>query len=92
MFVLEVEKNKVVDLVGPHHLTEYDAYKNIVKHKECVNRIFSELGGTAPLHPRPSKPKRKMQPPSATDLEEVGTSSKLVKRTRPKSRRAREVK
>jgi uncharacterized protein YktA (UPF0223 family) len=42
-FVDEVEK-KVDAMVGESTLNKYKAYKNLVKHKKRVNRVFSELG------------------------------------------------
>jgi uncharacterized protein YktA (UPF0223 family) len=39
-FIDEVEK-KVDTMIGKSTLNEYKAYKNLVKHKKRVNRVFS---------------------------------------------------
>jgi hypothetical protein len=51
-FILEVEE-KVNEMVGQSTLNEYKAYKNIVKHKKGVNRVFSELGVENALRSHP---------------------------------------
>jgi hypothetical protein len=51
-FIEEVEK-KVDAMVGESTLNEYKAYKNLVKHKNRVNRVFSELGAEIALRSRP---------------------------------------
>jgi uncharacterized protein YktA (UPF0223 family) len=57
-FIDEVEKN-VDALIGESTLNEYKAYKNLVKHKKRVNRVFSELGAeTAHRSPRPGVDKK----------------------------------
>jgi hypothetical protein len=40
-------------MVGESKLNEYKAYKNLVKHKKRVNRVFSELGAENALRSRP---------------------------------------
>jgi hypothetical protein len=40
-------------MVGESTLKEYKTYKNLVKHKKRVNRVFSELGAETALHSRP---------------------------------------
>jgi uncharacterized protein YktA (UPF0223 family) len=47
-FIDKVEK-KVDALIGESTLKEYKAYKNLVKHKTRVNRVFSELGAETAL-------------------------------------------
>jgi hypothetical protein len=42
-FIEEVEK-KVDTMIGESTLNEYKAYKNLVKHKKRINRVFSEVG------------------------------------------------
>jgi hypothetical protein len=42
--VVEVEKN-VNDMIGEYIMNEYKAYKNLVKHKRRINRVFSEICG-----------------------------------------------
>jgi hypothetical protein len=43
-FIKEVEK-KVNAMIGESTLNEYKAYKNLVKHKRRINRVFSEVCG-----------------------------------------------
>jgi hypothetical protein len=40
----EVEK-KVNPMIGESTMKEYKAYKNLVKHKRRINRVFSEVCG-----------------------------------------------
>jgi uncharacterized protein YktA (UPF0223 family) len=42
-FIEKVEK-KVDSMTGESTLNEYNAYKNLVKHKKRINCVFSELG------------------------------------------------
>jgi uncharacterized protein YktA (UPF0223 family) len=41
-FMKEVEK-KVNAMIGESTMNEYKAYKNLVKHKRRINRVFSEV-------------------------------------------------
>jgi hypothetical protein len=43
-FIKEVE-NKVNATIGESTMNEYKAYKNLVKHKRRINRVFSEVCG-----------------------------------------------
>jgi hypothetical protein len=43
-FMKEVEKN-VNAMIGESTMNEYKAYKNLVKHKRRINRVFSEFCG-----------------------------------------------
>jgi hypothetical protein len=43
-FMAEVEK-KVNTMIGEYTTNEYKAYKNLVKHKKRINRVFSEICG-----------------------------------------------
>jgi DNA-directed RNA polymerase subunit N (RpoN/RPB10) len=43
-FMYEVEK-KVNAMIGESTMNEYKAYKNLVKHKRRINRVFSEICG-----------------------------------------------
>jgi hypothetical protein len=40
--MFEVEK-KVNEMIGQYTMNEYKAYKNLVKHKRRINRVFSEV-------------------------------------------------
>jgi hypothetical protein len=42
--MVEVEK-KVNAMIGESTMNEYKAYKNLVKHKRRINRVFSEVCG-----------------------------------------------
>jgi hypothetical protein len=41
-FMSEIEK-KVNEMIGQYTMNEYKAYKNLVKHKRRINRVFSEI-------------------------------------------------
>jgi uncharacterized protein YktA (UPF0223 family) len=43
-FMDEIEK-KVDAMIGESTMNEYKAYKNLVKHKKRINRVFSEVCG-----------------------------------------------
>jgi hypothetical protein len=47
----EVEK-KVNAMIGESTMNEYKAYKNLVKHKRRINRVFSEVSGEKSFHSR----------------------------------------
>jgi hypothetical protein len=32
-------------MIGEYTMNEYKAYKNLVKHKKLINRVFSEICG-----------------------------------------------
>jgi hypothetical protein len=41
-FMLEIER-RVNLMIGEYIMNEYKAYKNLVKHKKRINRVFSEV-------------------------------------------------
>jgi hypothetical protein len=43
-FMVEVEK-KVNAMIGEYTMNEYKAYKNLVKHKKRITRVFSKICG-----------------------------------------------
>jgi hypothetical protein len=43
-FMIEVE-GKVNAMIGEYTMNEYKEYKNLVKHKKRINRVFSEICG-----------------------------------------------
>jgi hypothetical protein len=47
-------------MVGESTLNEYKSFKNIVKHKRRVNRVFSELGADTTLRSRPPSVDKKV--------------------------------
>jgi hypothetical protein len=51
-FMDDVEK-KVNAMIGEYTMNEYRAYKNLVKHKRRINRVFSEVCGEKFFHSRP---------------------------------------
>jgi hypothetical protein len=54
-FMTEVEK-KVNAMIGEYTMNEYKAYKNLVKHKKRINRMFSEIcGGKSFCSRRPGR-------------------------------------
>jgi hypothetical protein len=57
----EVEK-KVNAMIGEYTMNEYKAYKNLVKHKKRINRVFSEICGDKSFHSR--HPGRNMKMPA----------------------------
>jgi hypothetical protein len=40
-------------MIGESTLNEYKAYKNLVKHKKRINRVFSEVGAEIAFRSRP---------------------------------------
>jgi hypothetical protein len=60
-FMTEVE-NKVNAMIGEYTMNEYKAYKNLVKHKKRINRVFFEICGDKSFRSR--RPGRKMNMPA----------------------------
>jgi hypothetical protein len=50
-FMDEVEK-KVNAMIGESTMNEHKAFKNLVKHKKRINRVFSEVCGDKSFHSR----------------------------------------
>jgi hypothetical protein len=48
-FMTEVEK-KVNAMLGEYTMNEYKVYKNLVKHKKRINRVFPEICGDKSFH------------------------------------------
>jgi hypothetical protein len=48
-FMLEIER-RVNLMIGEYTMNEYKAYKNLVKHKKRINRVFSEVCGDKSFH------------------------------------------
>jgi hypothetical protein len=57
--MVEVEK-KVNAVFGEYTMNEYKAYKNLVKHKKRINRVFSEICGEKSFRSRHPGPPMKM--------------------------------
>jgi hypothetical protein len=52
-FMLEIER-RVNIMIGEYTMNEYKAYKNLVKHKKRINRVFSAADTNLSLPtPRP---------------------------------------
>jgi hypothetical protein len=60
-FMLETER-RVNLMIGEYTMNEYKAYKNLVKHKKRINRVFSELCGDKSFRSR--CPGRKLKMPA----------------------------
>jgi hypothetical protein len=58
-FMNEVEK-KVNTMIGKYTMNEYKAYKNLVKHKKKINRVFPEICGEKYFPSRRPDPPVKM--------------------------------
>jgi hypothetical protein len=58
-FMDEVEK-RVNMMVGEYTMNEYKAYKNLVKHRKKINRVFSEICGDKFFSSRGPGPKLKL--------------------------------
>jgi hypothetical protein len=58
-FMVEVEK-KVNAMIGEYTMNEYKAYKNLVKHKKRINRVFSKICGEKSFCSRRPGPTVKM--------------------------------
>jgi hypothetical protein len=57
-FMLEIER-RVNLMIGEYTMNEYTAYKNLVKHKKRINRVFSEVCGDKSFRSR--RPGRKLK-------------------------------
>jgi hypothetical protein len=58
-FMLEIEWRMNL-IIGGYTMNEYKAYKNLVKRKKRINRVFSEVCGDKSLRSRRPGPKLKM--------------------------------
>jgi hypothetical protein len=60
-FMLEIER-RVNFMIGEYTMNEYKAYKNLVKHKKRINRVFSKVCGDKSFRSR--RPGRKLKIPA----------------------------
>jgi hypothetical protein len=60
-FMLKIER-RVNLMIGEYTMNEYKTYKNLVKHKKRINRVFSEICGDKSFCSR--RPGRKMKMPA----------------------------
>jgi hypothetical protein len=72
----EVEK-KVNSMIGESTMNEYKAYKNLVKHKRRINRVFSEICSEKSFHSRRSSIPVKVPAVAVATLE--GPKKKIFK-------------
>jgi hypothetical protein len=59
--MLEIE-SRVNLMIGEYTMNEYKAYKNLVKHKKRINRVYSEVCGDKSFRSR--RPGCKMKMPT----------------------------
>jgi hypothetical protein len=59
-FMLEIER-RVNLMIGEYTMNEYKAYKNLVRHKKRINRVFSEVCGDKSFRSR--RPGRNLKMP-----------------------------
>jgi hypothetical protein len=78
-FMTEVE-NRVNAMIGEYTMNEYKAYKNLVKHKKRINRVFSEVCGDKSFRSR--RPGCKLKMPAVAV---ANYSSALLKAPRRRS-------
>jgi hypothetical protein len=69
-FMSKVEK-KVNEMIGKYTMNEYKAYKNLVKHKRRINRVFSEVCKEK------SFPSRRLGPPVKMSCVAVASCSAM---------------
>jgi hypothetical protein len=81
-FMTEVEK-KVNAMIGKYTMNEYKAYKNLVKHKKRINRVFSEICGDKSFRSRRLGPNMKMSAVAVTSCS--AAPLKALKRRSSKS-------
>jgi hypothetical protein len=58
-FMIEIEK-RVNVMIGEYTMNEYKAYKDLVKHKKRINRVFTEVCGEKSFSSRGPGPKLKV--------------------------------
>jgi hypothetical protein len=83
-FMDEVGK-KVNAMIGESTMNEYKAFKNLVKHKKRINRVFSEVCGDRSFHS--CRPGIKMKAPAAAVASCSAAPSKISRRTSSKKRK-----
>jgi hypothetical protein len=82
-FMLEIER-RVNLMIGEYTMNEYKAYKNLVKHKKRINRVFSEVCGDKSFRSR--RPGRKLKMPAVAVASCSATPPKAPRRRSSKSR------
>jgi hypothetical protein len=83
-FMLEIER-RVNLMIGEYTMNEYKAYKNMVKHKKRINRVFSEICGDKSFCSR--CPGRKLKMPAVAVASCSAAPPKAPRRRSSKSSR-----
>jgi hypothetical protein len=83
-FMEEVEK-KVNAMIGESTMIEFKAFKNLVKHKKRINRVFSEICGDKFFCSR--RPGIKVKAPAVAVANCSAAPSKASRRTSSKKRK-----
>jgi hypothetical protein len=83
-FMLEIER-RVNLMIGEYTMNEYKAYKNLVKHKKRINRVFSEVCGDISFRSR--RPGRKLKMPAVAVASYSAAPLKAPRRRSSKSSR-----
>jgi hypothetical protein len=81
--MLEIER-RVNLMIGEYTMNEYKAYKNLVKHKKRINRVFSEVCGDKSFRSR--RPCRKLKMPAIAVASCSAAPPKAPRRRSSKSR------
>jgi hypothetical protein len=81
-FMLEIER-RVNLMIGEYTMNEYKAYKNLVKHKKRINRVFSEVCGDKSF--RSQRPRHKLKMPAVVVASCSAAPSKAPRRRSSKS-------
>jgi hypothetical protein len=80
----EIE-NKVNTMIGESTMNEYKAFKNLVKHKKRINRVFSEVCGDKSFHSH--CPGIKTRTPAVAVASYSSEPSKISRRSSSKKRK-----
>jgi uncharacterized protein YktA (UPF0223 family) len=84
IFMDEIEK-KVNTMIGESTMNEYKAFKNLVKHKKRINRVFSEVCGDKSFRSR--RPGIKTRTPAVAVASCSSEPSKISRRSSSKKRK-----
>jgi uncharacterized protein YktA (UPF0223 family) len=83
-FMDEVEK-KVNAMIGESTMNEYKAFKNLVKHKKRINRVFSKVCGDKSFHSR--RPRINKKAPAVDVASYSSGPPKISRRSSSKKRK-----
>jgi hypothetical protein len=82
--MLEIER-RVNLMIGEYTMNEYKAYKNLVKHKKRINRVFSEVCGDKSFRSR--RPGLKLKMPAIAIASCLAAPPKAPRRRSSKTSR-----